>query len=677
MFLKRDYNGVKVLKEKTMKSSKLLALAGVTLLAAATLAACSGSGSSAKSEKTFSYIYETDPDNLNYLTTGKAATANITSNVIDGLLENDRYGNFVPSMAEDWSVSKDGLTYTYTLRKDAKWYTSEGEEYAEVKAQDFVTGLKYAADKKSDGLYLVQESIKGLDAYVKGEITDFSQVGIKALDDYTVQYTLNKPESFWNSKTTMGVLAPVNEEFLNSKGDDFAKGTDPSSILYNGPFLLKSIVAKSSVEFEKNPNYWDKDNVHLDKVKLSFWDGQDTNKPTEAFKDGSFTMARLFPTSASYSETEKTFKDNIVYTQQDSTTYLVGTNIDRQSYKYTSKTTDEEKTSTKKALLNKDFRQAIAFGFDRTAYASQVNGASGATKLLRNLFVPPTFVQADGKNFGELVKEKLVTYGDEWSNVNLDDAQDGLYNPDKAKAEFAKAKAALQVEGVKFPIHLDMPVDQTNTTKVQRVQSFKQSVEENLGSDNVVIDIQQLQKDDVQNITYFAETAAGEDWDISDNVGWSPDYIDPSTYLDIIKPSVGENTKTYLGFDSGTNNAAAKQVGLEDYEKMVVEAGEETTDVSKRYEKYAAAQAWLTDSALLIPTTSQTGRPMLSKMVPFTLPFAYSGNKGMSEALLYKYLEVQDKAVTTEEYQKAQEKWLKEKEESNKKAQEDLANHVK
>ena len=660
-----------------MKSSKLLALAGVTLLAAATLAACSGSSSNAKGEKTFSYIYETDPDNLNYLTTGKAATANITSNVIDGLLENDRYGNFVPSMAEDWSVSKDGLTYTYTLRKDAKWYTSEGEEYAEVKAQDFVTGLKYAADKKSDGLYLVQESIKGLDAYVKGEITDFSQVGIKALDDYTVQYTLNKPESFWNSKTTMGVLAPVNEEFLNSKGDDFAKGTDPSSILYNGPFLLKSIVAKSSVEFEKNPNYWDKDNVHLDKVKLSFWDGQDTNKPTEAFKDGSFTMARLFPTSASYSETEKAFKDNIVYTQQDSTTYLVGTNIDRQSYKYTSKTTDEEKASTKKALLNKDFRQAIAFGFDRTAYASQVNGASGATKLLRNLFVPPTFVQADGKNFGELVKEKLVTYGDEWSNVNLDDAQDGLYNPDKAKAEFAKAKAALQAEGVKFPIHLDMPVDQTNTTKVQRVQSFKQSVEENLGSDNVVIDIQQLQKDDVQNITYFAETAAGEDWDISDNVGWSPDYIDPSTYLDIIKPSVGENTKTYLGFDSGTNNAAAKQVGLEDYEKMVVEAGEETTDVSKRYEKYAAAQAWLTDSALLIPTTSQTGRPMLSKMVPFTLPFAYSGNKGMSEALLYKYLEVQDKAVTTDEYQKAQEKWLKEKEESNKKAQEDLANHVK
>ena len=658
-----------------MKLSKVMALAGVTLLASGVLAACSGS--SAKGEKTFSYTYETDPDNLNYLTTGKAATSNITSNVIDGLMENDRYGNFVPSMAEDWSVSQDGLTYTYTIRKDAKWYTSEGEEYAAVKAQDFVTGLKYAADNKSEALYLVQDSIKGLDAYVKGKVKDFSEVGIKAIDDQTVQYTLNKPESFWNSKTTMGVLAPVNEEFLTSKGSDFAKATDPSSILYNGPYLLKSLVAKSSVEFEKNPNYWDKDNVHIDKVKLSFWDGQDTNKPAETFKAGGFSTARLFPTSASYPETEKEFKDNIVYTPQDSSTYLIGTNIDRQSYKYTSKTTDEQKTSTKKALLNKDFRQAIAFGIDRTAYTSQINGESGATKLLRNLFVPPTFVQADGKNFGELVKEKLVTYGDEWKDVNLDDAQDGLYSPEKAKAEFAKAKTALQAEGVQFPIHLDMPVDQTSTTKVQRVQSLKQSLESTLGTDNVVVDIQQLQKDEVQNVTYFAESAAGEDWDLSDNVGWTPDFADPSTYLDIIKPSVGENTKTYLGFDAGTNNAAAKQVGLEDYEKMVVEAGNENTDVSKRYDKYAAAQAWLTDSALIIPTASQTGRPMLSKMVPFTLPFAYSGNKGTSEALLYKYLELQDKPVTAEEYQKAQDKWKKEKEESNKKAQEDLANHVK
>ena len=75
---------------------------------------------------------------------------------------------------------------------------------------------------------------------------------------------------------------------------------------------------------------------------------------------------------------------------------------------------------------------------------------------------------------------------------------------------------------------------------------MKQSLEATLGTDNVIIDIQQLQKDEVLNITYFAETAAGEDWDISDNVGWSPDFADPSTYLDIIKPSVVKTLKPTL-----------------------------------------------------------------------------------------------------------------------------------
>ena len=129
----------------------------------------------------------------------------------------------------------------------------------------------------------------------------------------------------------------------------------------------------------------------------------------------------------------------------------------------------------------------------------------------------------------------------EWKDVNFDDAQDGLYNKEKAKAEFAKAKKALQEEGVEFPIHLDMPVDQTASAKVQRVQSLKQSIESSLGTDNVVVDIHQMKTDDVLNITYYAASAAEEDWDISDNVGWSPDYQDPSTYLEIIKPG-GENT---------------------------------------------------------------------------------------------------------------------------------------
>ena len=109
---------------------------------------------------------------------------------------------------------------------------------------------------------------------------------------------------------------------------------------------------------------------------------------------------------------------------------------------------------------------------------------------------------------------------------------------------------------------------------------------------------------------------------------------------------------------------------------MVTEAGAETQDLNKRYEKYAAAQAWLTDSALVIPTTSKTGRPFLTRVVPFSAPFGGTGGKG-KDNVVSKGMELQDKPVTTEDYNKALEKWKKEQAESNQKAQEELKDHVK
>ena len=87
------------------------------------LAACGGGSSN---QATYSFVYSADPNTLDYIAATRTTTSDVTSNLVDGLLENDQYGNFVPSLAEDWTVSEDGLTYTYKLRKDAKWYTSEG-----------------------------------------------------------------------------------------------------------------------------------------------------------------------------------------------------------------------------------------------------------------------------------------------------------------------------------------------------------------------------------------------------------------------------------------------------------------------------------------------------------------------------------------------------------------------
>ena len=658
-----------------MNKGKVLLATSALLLSAGVLAACSGGKSGSSGGQTYSYVYTQDPDTLDYSISNKKSTSEFTGNAIDGLLEVDKYGNLIPSLAKDWTVSKDGLTYTYKLRKGVKWMTSEGEEYGEVKAKDFVTGLKHAADKKSQAIYLVQKSVKGLDDYVSGKTSDFSTVGVKAIDDYTVQYTLSQPESFWNSKTTMGILMPVNEEFLKSKGDDYGQGTSPSSILYCGPYLIKSITSKSSAILEKNPTYWDADNVKISKVKLTYYDGQDSESLIRGFDNGDYTVARVFPNGSNYKSVEKKHKDDIVYTDQGSSTYNLSFNIDRQAYEITKKTTDAQKTSTKKAILNKDFRQAIMFAFNRKAYVAQTNGEAGANKVIRNTFTPPNFVQIDGQQFGDAVEKDLEAYGDEWKGVSVADGKDTLYNPNKAKEEFAKAKADLQAQGVEFPIHLDLPTSSTYTEGIKQAQSFKQSVESTLGAENIVIDLNMVSEDDLQRVTYFAENASQQDWDLNNNLGWGPDYTDPSSYIDITSGKSGENANAYFGFDAGTNNAAAKAAGFDEYDQLIEDAQKETTDVNKRYEKYAAAQAWLTDSALLIPIHSDGASPVVRKTVPYSAAFAWTGHKGQS--FNYKYLEVQDKVVSAKDYDKARDQWKKEKEKSNKKAQEELEKHVK
>ena len=656
-----------------MKKSKWLALAGVALLSVGVLAACSSKSST--SGTTYSYIYNSDPESLDYITSNTGPTKTAVTNGVDGLMEADKYGNLVPSVAEDWSVSQDGLTYTYKIRKGVKWYTSDGEEYADVTAKDFVTGLKHAADGKSGALYLVQDSIAGLSDYLSGANKDFSNVGVKAIDDYTLQYTLKKPEPYWNSKTTYGLLFPVNEDFLKNKGKDFGKSTDPTSILYNGPFILKSLTAKSSIELTKNENYWDKKNVHFDAIKLSYYDGSDQEALERGFTDGAYSLARVYPTSSNYSSVEKKYKDNIYYTAAGASTSAIGVNIDRQSYKFSAKKTDAEKTSTKKALLNKDFRQSINFAIDRTAYQSQMNGKDGAALALRNLFVPSDFVSAGDKTFGDLVTEKISSYGDEWSGVNFTDGQDGLYNAEKAKTEFAKAKEALQADGVQFPIHLDLPVDQAAKPTVARAQSLKQSVEKTLGKENVVVDVHQMSQDDLLNSTLYASNAAAEDWDINISVAWAPDYEDPSTFLDIFKTTASENTKTYMGFDD-PNNAAAAQVGLKDFDALVDNAAKETSDLNVRYERYAEAQAWLEDSSLFMPLMVNKGAaPMVARLTPFSGAYSQVGPKGSDR--YFKYLEPQKDVVTKKNYDKARESWLKEKSKSNEKAQKDLEKHVK
>lgn len=652
--------------------SKLFALAGVTLLSASVLAACgaNGGGSAASNRETvYSYVYTSDPESLDYTLVNKASTGDIVANLVDGLIENDKYGNFVPSLAEDWTVSKDGKTYTFTLREDAKWFTADGEEYGAITAEDFVTGLKHAADKKSEALYVVQDTIAGLKDYVDGKSTDFSTVGIKALDDKTIEYTLAKPEPYFLSKLTMGILFPINAEFLASQGDNFG-AAKPDSILYSGPYLLSAMTAKSSIEFVKNPEYWDADKVNVEEVKWVYYDGQDPESLAKGFLDGNYTVGRLFPNSASYPKIKEEHGEDISFAPQNDVSYFFMPNLGRTNYTNTSKTDDAQKESTRKALLNKDFRQALAFAINGENFSAQSNGVDAAKQSLRNLQVPTEFASADGKNFAELTAGFLT--GDEWKNVDLTDAQDGIFNADKAKAEFEKAKKALEADGVKFPIRLDVLSDQADEINGQRYASLKESIESVLGAENVVIDIQKVGTDEYETATYYATSADQADFDFSLG-GWGPDYADPSTYLDIFK-SVGSPYATRFGLTDGKSDDLLKAVDWAEFDKLVDEANAESSDLAARYTKYAKAQAWLLDSGLARTVISQGGTPRFTKVVPFTVP---AGNIGIKGVTYFKGVEIQDKPVTGKEYEAAKAKWQEEKAKSNAEYQETLQKKVK
>lgn len=652
-----------------IKLKKRLIGTGLVLATGILLSAC---GQSNTDTSTYSSTFSANPTTFNYLLDYYADNTAVITNLVDGLLENDSYGNLVPALAEDWSVSSDGLTYTYKLRKDAKWYTADGEEYASVKAQDFVTGIKYAADNKGQAMDLIQNSIKGLNDYVTGVTNDFSTVGVKALDDYTVEYTLTRPEPYWNSKTTNSILFPVNEEFLKSKDKDFGTLT-PDSILYNGPYLLKDFTSKSSIEYVKNPHYYDHDKVTIEKVKLAYFDGSDQEMTIRNFESGAYSIAGVYPNSSNYAKTKEKYQDNIVYSLQDKTSWYFNFNVNRKTYNHTAKTTDEQKKSAQTAILNKNFRQAINFGIDRTAYSAQSNGEEAASKTLRNTLVPPTFVQVGDKTFGEVTASKLVDYGTEWSGINLADAQDAYFNKEKAQAKFAEAKKELEAQGVTFPIHLDVPVDQTNKNAVSGMNSVKQTLETVLGSDNIVIDVQQLSTDDFGNVAFLAPNPAARDYDLNFD-GWVGDYQDPSTYLDPFNAETGFYLKIF-GLDAKEDQELIKSLGLDTYTQLLKEADAENKDVAKRYEKYAEAQAWMIDNSLVMSAMSNGGTASVTKVTPFTRAYSLVGIKG--DGNNYKYMRLQKDPVTKKQFDEAKAKWEEESKKAIEKSQKEFENHVK
>ncbi|MBR2761339.1 MAG: hypothetical protein IKD66_09215, partial [Solobacterium sp.] len=235
------------------------------------------------------------------------------------------------------------------------------------------------------------------------------------------------------------------------------------------------------------------------------------------------------------------------------------------------------------------------------------------------------------------------------------DLTDGQY-PWLSKDSALKYIEAAKADGIEFPVHLDMLVDETSKVRSDRARSMKDSIETNTDG-NIVIELVMRDSDTVTNIAYRNNDPAAMDYDISTFTGWGPDYADPKTFVDIYSPTTGYYMKA-MGLEAGANTAdndIKEAVGLNEYERLYREADAIVDDMDARYKAFAKADAYLVKSAFYLPTSTNTRFVRVNHEIPFT---RYYSVCGMTE-YKYKGLQMQSDMVTSTDYDAAYAKWEK------------------
>ena len=649
------------------KASKRLLALTLALVMVLTLGC---TGAFAAGTDTYSMIDNFDITTLDYLYNSKSSNGDYTSNFIEGLLTQDPHGKLVPGMAKEWSCNEDASEWTFIIRDDAVWSTSSGEEYDAVTAEDFVTGLKHAADVKSETLGLVADLIVGLRAYSEGTGT-WEDVGVQA-DGDTLTYTLTGPVGYFDGMTTYSILFPANAEFLESKGADFGAVT-PDSILYNGCYILSSLVPSQEVRFDANPNYYDADNVKVQHVVVTYTNAEDPAQGFNMFVNGEVSSARINASLPDVvAKANELYPDNQFKSLTTATSYWGAFNWDRRLYALyndpsvstTSKTTEEQKNDTRTAILNANFRRAVYAAYSAHAVQAITNGEENADDTLRNTLVPYTFATtSDGRSYGAIVTKYVEELVPEYAGIDLNDGHDAWYNPELAKVFAEKAKEELGDSISAWPVHLDVPVYASNENQKNMQLAMQKSIDDAIG-DYVKVDLQFLEGDSSVYYSAFYNQPDGvsNSIDLVFGAGWGPDYGDPLTYIHCFDIHDGDMLN-YSGINyesqgqDDEQKAVLKAIGLEDIQAVVDEAAAATGD--ERIELFAKAEAMLLTEGILRPYSTRGATLGVSKVVPFSAAYGLYGQAAYNAVPYFKYMELQDTPVLAADYYAAKEAWLK------------------
>lgn len=607
---------------------KVIALVVTATLSMSMLAGCKAGGSKTSDsnvKQEYSTVYSGELTTLNYLVTASENEFAAAANLVDCLVDYDKYGVVKPALATDWSVSSDGLVWTFNLRKGVKWVTNDGKEYAEVQAQDFVDAMNYVLNKKnnSETANIAYSVLKDGEKFYKGDVTDFSQVGVKAKSKYVLEYTLEKPTPYFLSMLTYVCFMPINGKFLSETGSKF--GTDNKTLLYNGAYILKTFEPQNSRVLVANDKYWDKSNVFIKKLTYNYNKEATTLSP-ELFSRGQITDATIPTASIDEWMKDTTKKETVRPIATTFYSYFYAFNFNPKfDAKY-------EPENWKTAVNNLNFRKSLFSALDKKA-AMMTSEPYEPERRLSNTITPKNFIDIKGVDYtalGSLAKT---------SSQNTFDA---------TKAKEFKAKAMEELKGkVTFPIKVVMPYSTASSDWTNRAQVIEQQMENLLGKDFIDIIILPYPPTGFLNATRRAGN-----YSIME-CNWGPDYADPQTYTD---PFTSESNYNWIS--SATDYKEANGKGK--YENMVNAAKAEVIDTGKRYKLFADAEQFLIDDAFVIPYALGGGGFIASKLDPFSAPYSPFG----VSADKFKGQKIMDKAMNTETYKKDFEIWQKERAEA-------------
>ena len=529
--------------------------------------------------------YSSDPQTWDVLGTSMAADSEAIVNTYDGLYEYNSENVLTPALAVSYTVSDDGLVYTFKIREGVKWVDSQGREVGEVTADDFVAGLQHMMDVAEGLEYLAGESganIVNADAYIAGDVTDFAEVGVKAVDKYTLQYTLAKPTSFFMTMLGYGVFAPMNRAFYEAQGGKFGAdfdssaetylyGTSPDKIAYCGPYLVTNWTKENTIVFQANPSYWNAENITIKTLTWLYNDGEDQLKAYNDMKAEVISGCGLNASALEAAKADNLFDTYAYVSSCDATSFMAFVNLRRVAMSnfndgaVASSKTEEQVARSNAAMLNQNFRLALATAVDRGNYNAQTVGEDLKLTSLRNSYTPGNFIAlaeevtikiggvdktyAAGTYYGQIMQDQLDADGIKikaWDPTaeggqGSTDGFDGWYNADNAKAYLQAAIAELKAQGLEIskenPIYLDLPTFTGSEAYKTRSNAYKQSVE-TISDGCIIINLTECQTSkEWYYAGYYPSTGAEGNYDICDLSGWGPDYGDPQTYLDTMLPA--------------------------------------------------------------------------------------------------------------------------------------------